>query len=215
MIFNIINLSLFITVFFIMFLLFMNIIDIVLLSVWLSMDAFAVCITDGLVYKNLNLKNKFIIILVFGIFHFIMPLLWFYTWNYLIHFISKFDHWIALILLLYVWWEMIFDFAKDVKQRKKEEKNIMKLKDFTSKTLFFQSIAVSIDAIAVWLSFSIIDFNIWNASILIALVCMLFCSLWFFIWKKFWIFFKHWSLLFWWLILVWIWVKIFIEHSLY
>lgn len=193
----------------------MTFFELVILSVWLSMDVFAVSMSNGLSYTGLDLKKKAVIILVFWLFHFWMLSLWFLAGDLVIQFIARFDHRIALILLLYVWWEMIIDFVKDYKEYKISKWNIQKKDNkFTIKDLFLQALAVSIDAIAVWLSLSTTNINILSAATCVGLVSIAFCILWFFIGKKFWLILKHWSQLLWGLILIWIWVKIFLEHMI-
>lgn len=193
----------------------MTFFELVILSVWLSMDVFAVSMSNGLSYTGLDLKKKAVIILVFWLFHFWMLSLWFLAGDLVIQFIARFDHRLALILLLYVWWEMIIDFVKDYKEYKISKWNIQKKDNkFTIKDLFLQALAVSIDAIAVWLSLSATNINILSAATCVGLVSIAFCILWFFIGKKFWLILKHWSQLLWGLILIWIWVKIFLEHMI-
>ncbi len=193
----------------------MTFFELVILSVWLSMDVFAVSMSNGLSYTGLDLKKKAVIILVFWLFHFWMLSLWFLAGDLVIQFIARFDHRLALILLLYVWWEMIIDFVKDYKEYKISKWNIQKKDNkFTIKDLFLQALAVSIDAIAVWLSLSAMSLNIRSAATCVGLISIVFCILWFWIWKKFWIILKHRSQLLWWLILIWIWVKIFLEHMI-
>lgn len=193
----------------------MTFFELVILSVWLSMDVFAVSMSNGLSYTGLDLKKKAVIILVFWLFHFWMLSLWFLAGDLVIQFISRFDHRLALILLLYVWWEMIIDFVKDYKEYKISKWNIQKKDNkFTIKDLFLQALAVSIDAIAVWLSLSAMSLNIRSAATCVGLISIVFCILWFWIWKKFWIILKHRSQLLWGLILIWIWVKIFLEHMI-
>lgn len=189
--------------------------ELLILSIWLSMDVFAISISNWLTYLWLNLKKKILITIVFWIFHFLMLYFWFIAWDLVIQFISKFDHWIALWLLLYVWWEMIFDFIKDYKEYKKEKwEKVQKKIEFTTKTLFLQWLAVSVDAIAVWLSLSTTNIHILSAASCVWIVSMLFCMFWFFIWKKLWSILKHWAQLLWWIILIWIWIKIFLEHMI-
>lgn len=193
----------------------MSIVEILILAVWLSMDVFAVCMSNGLVYKWLTFMKKSIMVITFWLFHFWMPLIWYFAWWTFMHLISKYDHWVALWLLLFVWWEMIIDFIKGYKQYKKNKwKTELSDKDFTIRTLILQWFAVSVDAIAVWLSFSAMNIWIWTVSVIIALVSMVFCVLWFRIGKKFGLILKHRSQLFGWLVLIWIWIKVFLEHMI-
>lgn len=193
----------------------MTLIELILLSIWLSMDVFAVCMSDSMSYTWFSKNEKLKTTLTFWFFHFAMLTIGFFVWNFFMHYISKYDHRIALILLLYVWWEMTFDFIKEYREYKKNKwKTQIQKKEFSTKTLLIQWLAVSIDAIAVWLSLSAINVNIWTSAICVYVISMIFCILWFFLWKKLWLILKHRSQLIWGLILIWIWIKIFLEHMM-
>ena len=175
------------------------------------MDVFSVSISNSLTYKDITKRKILIVAIVFATFHGIMPIVGYFLWSLFMSLISSIDHWVAFALLAYVGWEMIVDFIKTRKNKSiNQAENIL-----DSKTIFIQWLAVSIDAIAVWLSFSTLDdINIRFASWVIAVFCILFSLWWFLIWKKIWLIFKDYAQLIWWLILIWIGIKILLEHLL-
>lgn len=120
----------------------MDYISLLGIAVGLSMDAFAVSITNGAVLQKVNWLTALRIAACFGIFQGAMP---FIGWSIgkvgeqLIHTV---DHWIALILLCYLGMKMIWD------SRKKDETNLCKKNTLKTKTLLTMAAATSIDALA-------------------------------------------------------------------
>ena len=129
----------------------------ILLSVFLtgislSMDAFAVSICNGMVYRDLNKRKGALIPLTFGIFQAVMPLIGFYV-SMAFHQIDAFDlydHWIAFVLLSVIGGKMCYDGIKDLKIKEEE----VQPKKFSFPEVLFQGIATSIDALFVGFSFS-------------------------------------------------------------
>ena len=132
----------------------MSVIDILLLGVGLSMDAFAVAICKGLAMKKVNKKQCFIIALFFGGFQALMPTLGWLLGNTFASKISRFSGWIAFILLLYIGGKMVIDAIKEWKEIDKVDEYDPPL---DIKELFIMAIATSIDALAVGVSFSLMD----------------------------------------------------------
>ncbi|CEI73440.1 manganese efflux pump MntP family protein [Romboutsia hominis] len=135
----------------------------------LSMDAFAVSLTKGMTLKNINFWLASKVAFFFGLFQGGMPLIGYLLGVNFESYIKAFDHWIALILLSFLGLKMILD-AKD------------KPEDTTSyyinnKDLIILSIATSIDALAVGVSFSFLSVNIIPISITISLVTFIVCFL--------------------------------------
>ncbi len=122
----------------------MGIIEIVLISIGLAMDAFAVSICKGLAMKKLDLKKTLIIGLYFGGFQGLMPLIGYLLGTNFESFVTKVDHWIAFVLLSIIGFNMI----KEVIKRKLEcEKSCDD--SVTFKVMVLLAIATSIDALAV------------------------------------------------------------------
>ena len=132
-----------------------------------------------------------------------MPIIGYFLGSLFFNTISKLDHYIALILLGYIGLNMIIDAIKEMKQKEEPSENI-----YNIKTLFLQSIATSIDALAVGISFAALKTNILSAA---TLICCLIGS---FIGKKFGHLLKEKAKIFGGVILIFIGLKIFIEHTL-
>lgn len=130
----------------------MSLIEIVLLSVGLAMDAFAVSICKGLSMKKMNWKNAIIVALYFGIFQAIMPVLGYLLGSTFEHIVTNIDHWIAFILLGLIGGNMIKESFSG-----EDEKNDDSV-DF--KTMVVLAIATSIDALAVGITFAFLKVNI-------------------------------------------------------
>lgn len=129
----------------------MNIVEIVLLAVSLSMDAFAVALCKGLALKKINLKSCAIVGLWFGAFQGLMPLIGFFLGSTFADKITSIDHWIAFVLLALIGGNMI---------KEALEKDDEKVNDSLGfKTMLVMAIATSIDALAVGVSFAFTDFE--------------------------------------------------------
>lgn len=160
----------------------MSLVSILLTSFALSMDAFAVSVTKGITIKNITKKTAFKIAFFFGLFQGGMPLI---GWSLGIKFegyIKAFDHWIALILLSFLGIKMIYESIKDSKQQNNNENSevAMDIDKFTNyeinmKDLIALSIATSIDALAVGISFSFLNIPIIPIVICIGIITFLVC----------------------------------------
>lgn len=134
----------------------MSIIEIILLSFGLAMDAFAVSICKGLTLKKMDWKKSLIAGGYFGVFQAIMPLIGYcliklFKQNEEIsNFITKYDHWIAFFLLIIIGINMISEsFAKEEVDG-----------NFGFKTMFALAIATSIDALSVGITFATMELAI-------------------------------------------------------
>ena len=119
--------------------------SIVLSGLSLAMDAFAVSICDGMVYRDLNKRKGMVIPTTFGLFQALMPIIGFYIGLAFSNYIDAFDHWIAFALLLVIGGKMIFDGVKELLTKKEE----LTPKKFSVVEVLLQGIATSIDALAV------------------------------------------------------------------
>ena len=77
----------------------MGIIELLLLSVGLGMDAFAISVCKGISMKKMNWKKAIIIGLYFGGFQALMPVIGYFLGSAFESLITNIDHWIAFILL--------------------------------------------------------------------------------------------------------------------
>ena len=80
----------------------MSTVEILLIGIGLSMDAFAVAICKGLGMRRINYRHTFIIALFFGGFQALMPFLGWLLGSRFAQYITRYDHWIAFGLLLFI-----------------------------------------------------------------------------------------------------------------
>lgn len=126
----------------------MLLLEIVLIGVSLAMDAFAVSITDGVCYRNLNKKKGVTIPITFAVFQMGMPLIGFFVGSLFMQYVDAFDHYIAFGLLLIIGGKMIFDGIREARAKEEEVKE----KKFSYPEVLLQGVATSIDALAVGLT---------------------------------------------------------------
>ena len=123
----------------------MGIIEILLISVGLAMDAFAVSICKGLSMKKMSWKKAITIGLWFGVFQAGMPVIGYILGKTFEEVVTNIDHWIAVLLLSFIGLNMI----KEVFENEKENYN-----DNTDfKSMLILAIATSIDALAVRIAY--------------------------------------------------------------
>ena len=136
----------------------MSAVELIILAVGLSMDAFAVAICKGLSMKKVSFKEMAIVGLWFGGFQALMPLIGYFLGEAFEKYIEQIDHWVAFVLLVLIGALMIKEsFEKE--EKKEEEKEDSSPLAF--KTMLTMAIATSIDALAVGISFGILpDVNI-------------------------------------------------------
>lgn len=131
----------------------------------LAMDAFAVAVTSGLTLAPLRLESALKIALFFGGFQALMPLLGWLAGLGLEELISGFDHWVAFGLLGFIGCRMIYDALRAGPRRAVDPLNLL--------TLLGLSIATSIDALVVGLSFALLQIPILTPAIVIGSVTFL------------------------------------------
>ena len=129
----------------------MNALEIWLTALALAMDSFTVAITAGLILKRVRLRHFFSIAFFFGAFQAIMPLIGWSGSIYFYHFIEHYDHWIAFAILAFLGVKMIREGIKGA-----EESNFDPTKLVTVLVL---AVGVSIDALAVGISFTCMEMN--------------------------------------------------------
>ena len=141
--------------------------EILLISIGLAMDAFAVSICKGLSLKTMSWKKAIIVGLYFGFFQALMPLIGYFLGATFESIVTKVDHWIAFILLGIIGINMIKEaFGND-------EENQNDKVDF--KTMIMLAIATSIDALAVGITFAFFKVNMVIATIMIGIVTFAIC----------------------------------------
>lgn len=145
----------------------MGFLELFLIAVGLSMDAFAVAICKGLSVRKLKLSHMLITGAYFGFFQAVMPIIGYYLGQTFESYITSFDHWIAFVLLSLIGANMIREsFSKE-----EEEQNA----SFSFKTMLPLAVATSIDALAVGVTFGLMQgVNIFSAVGLIGVTTFVF-----------------------------------------
>ncbi|MDO5018397.1 MAG: manganese efflux pump MntP family protein [Lagierella massiliensis] len=144
----------------------MSTLDILLLGVGVSADAFAVAISKGLCMNRFDKKYATKLALMFGFFQGMMTFIGYYLGFSFIELIKDIDHWIAFTLLAFLGYKMIFEAVKS-----KEEDLICPVQEeFRFKEALVLSIATSIDALAVGISLAAIRVQIIKPSIIIGIM---------------------------------------------
>ncbi len=141
----------------------MDIISIIIIAIGLSMDSFAVSITNGLTIRDLNVKRILMISFSLAFFQGLMPLIGWLAGIGIERYIREFDHWIAFLLLLFIGGKMIYEGLL-------RKNGIEKDTELKILTLIGQSFATSIDAFAVGISFAFLNSSIVTPVLLIGLV---------------------------------------------
>lgn len=134
----------------------MGILELFLIGVGLSMDAFAVAICQGLCMPKLNLKNGAVIALFFGGFQALMPLLGWFLGSQFASYIQSIDHWVAFVLLGLIGGNM----AREALEPEDEEVACSMSDRLDYKQLLLMAIATSIDALAVGVTFAFLNVSI-------------------------------------------------------
>ena len=135
----------------------MGLIELILLAIGLSMDAFAVAVCKGLNMRKVNYKQTLLIALFFGGFQAIMPLIGWVLGKQFEQYITSVDHWIAFGLLVIIGGKMVWEVFKG----DEEEETCACVVKFDLKELFVLAIATSIDALAVGITFAFLQVTIW------------------------------------------------------
>jgi len=144
----------------------MNLFELFILAVGLSMDAFAVAICKGLSIKKANVKKCLLVGLYFGGFQAFMPIIGYLFGIKFKESIINFDHWIAFILLLIIGSNMIKEaFSSD-------DEEINESTDIRS--MIVLALATSIDALAVGVTFAFLRVNIIPAVTFIGIITFIF-----------------------------------------
>ena len=135
----------------------MGFVEVFLIGVGLSMDAFAVAVCKGLCMKRLDVRQALVIALLFGGFQALMPLVGWVLGRQFEAYITAVDHWIAFVLLAIIGGKMLWEaFHED------EEDAACPAEAFRLdlKELTMLAVATSIDALAVGITFAFLQVDI-------------------------------------------------------
>ena len=147
----------------------MGILELLLIGVGLSMDAFAVAICQGLCMKKLNWRHAAVIALFFGGFQALMPLIGWFLGSQFAGYIQNIDHWVAFALLVLIGGNMV----REALSPEEEEVACAVESKLDYKQLFLMAVATSIDALAVGVTFAFLEVPIIPAISIIG--CTTFC----------------------------------------
>lgn len=138
----------------------MGIAELFFIGVGLSMDAFAVSVCKGLAMPRMRWRQGAAIAISFGFFQAMMPLLGWLLGRQFESYITSVDHWIAFALLGMIGGKMIWDAFHEEEETGAQER-------FSWRELLVLSVATSIDAMAVGITFAFLQVNILPAVTLI------------------------------------------------
>ena len=145
-------------------------IELLLIGVGLSMDAFAVSICKGLAMRRVNKKQAFVIGLFFGGFQALMPLIGWLLGSQFQKYITSIDHWIAFILLSFIGGKMMIEAIREWNEE--ETVDVMDA-PLDHKNMLVLAVATSIDALAVGITFAFLDTPIIEAITIIGITTMI------------------------------------------
>ena len=146
----------------------MSILEIILIGAGLAMDASAVCLSAGLVYRGLTRRQKLSMPLAFALFQGLMPVAGYFLGRIFADAVNAYSGMISFIILGIIGAGMI-------KEAFSSEDDCPK-KQFTVKVLLIQAVATSIDAFAVGVGFAVSGTEIFSSAAIIAAVTFV-CSL--------------------------------------
>jgi manganese efflux pump family protein len=180
---------------------------IVFIAIGLSMDALAISVAGGIILKQRKLYHALRMGLSFGLAQMIMPILGWSLGFKARNLIAGFDHWLAFVLLTFIGGKMIYEATKI-------EKIEQSGSTLANHVLLGLSIATSMDALAVGLSFAFLNIAIILPAIIIGVVTFSMCFLGFFVGSRFGHLFEQKVEVVGGLILIGIGTKILLEHFL-
>lgn len=140
----------------------MDLIELFLIAVGLSMDAFAVSVCKGLAMPKCTFKKAAIVGLWFGGFQALMPAIGYILGAQFQEAIASIDHWIAFVLLALIGGNMIHEALDNDEEEADASLDV--------KTMFLLAVATSIDALAIGITFAFLKVNIIPAVCFIGIV---------------------------------------------
>lgn len=183
---------------------------IILTGFALAMDAFAVSITKGMTLKKINIYIAAKIAIFFGGFQGIMPFIGWFAGLRFESYITSIDHWIAVVLLSFIGLKMIFEAYEE---NKNPELTVTCDNDLSIKELIVLSIATSIDALAVGVTFAFLNIDILPVCLSIGIITFVLCFLGVIIGKNLGSIFKNYAQIIGGVILILIGFNILNEHT--
>ena len=139
----------------------MSVLELFILAVGLSMDAFAVAVCKGLASEKAGWGRLLIVGAWFGGFQALMPAIGWLLGSRFINYIAAFDHWVAFVLLAVIGFNMIRESCR------KDEECDPNAASLSVRVMLPLAVATSIDALAVGVTFAFLRVNILYAVIFI------------------------------------------------
>lgn len=139
----------------------MSFVELFLIAVGLSMDAFAVSVCKGLGMSKFRRHYALVVGLFFGGFQALMPLIGWFIGNQFEQYISHVDHWIVFLFLSLIGGKMLWDGVRG------KDEDCARCETLRFKELLFLAVATSIDALTVGFTFSFLQVSILPAIALI------------------------------------------------
>lgn len=140
----------------------MTVLELLLIAIGLSMDAFAVAICKGLAINEKGWKKSIIIGLYFGLFQAIMPVIGYFLGTTFEDLVTKIDHWIAFLLLGLIGGSMLKEAFSNNSESYDDNVGF--------KTMIVLAIATSIDALAIGITFAFLNVNLVMAVLMIGII---------------------------------------------
>ena len=142
-------------------------IELLLIAIGLSMDAFAVAICAGLTMPKATVRKALIVGVYFGLFQALMPVIGFFVATLFADKIIAYDHWVAFALLCFLGTKMALGSLKKEESQSNNETSLAPAK------MLPLALATSIDALAVGVSFAFLRVNIAPAAAFIGITTLL------------------------------------------
>lgn len=143
----------------------MSFFEILLIAVGLAMDCFAVSIVCGFIFKRAQWLPMLRIAFLFGLFQAAMPCIGWFVGQHFYSYICRWDHWIAFGILAFLGGKMIWDEGHESGEDAEQH-----IDPYRWGTVLTMALATSIDALAVGLSFSLLDIRLWTSVSCIGIV---------------------------------------------
>ena len=156
----------------------MDFLSVLLIALGLSADCFAVALSGSIAMRTVSGLQVFRTSLAFGLFQALMPVLGWLAGRTIVEIIADYDHWVAFVLLAIIGSRMIWESFRS-KDKPSESTDITK-----GLLLLVLSVATSIDALAVGLTFAFLEVNIVMAVSTIGLVAFVATTIGFLLGRK-------------------------------
>lgn len=151
----------------------MDYLDIALIGAGLSMDAFAVAVSNGMVYPNLTKRRQAAIPVLFGLFQMLMPLAGYWIGSLFAVWMDRYAGILILMILGGIGGKMVWDGLHP----EKRNSAAFPTGQLSWQLLLMQAVATSIDAFAVGVGFSAVGIAIIPAAALIGSITFVMCWL--------------------------------------